>query len=187
VKCAIEQKVIPIRKSECASQSYSLIFYVLIFSFWHFRQSEKVLILLLNRGDSGIQQVNDSPLKTYLFNGLLKVPKRENIPLAFFYTKWSHLGMWLKDSKKNRFFNQLTPDFYGFWLFAAYWVWGEKKIYARPKLKVGGGCFVGPISMLTMCFLILLWMFKNSKKSSFFKCTLSMRAKIFTAYLVCKQ
>jgi hypothetical protein len=36
----------------------------------------------------------------------------------------------------------LTPDFDGFWFFAAYWVCGKqkKKIEARPKLKVGGGC-----------------------------------------------
>ncbi len=34
-----------------------------------------------------------------------------------FYTKWTHLGMWLRDWTKNRCFYQLTPDFEGFLVF----------------------------------------------------------------------
>ncbi len=73
----------------------------------------------------------------------LKVPKREIFWLAFFYTKWTHLGMRLKDWTKKWIFYYLTPDFEGFWFYAAYWVCGKqtKKIEARQELKVG--CF-GP-------------------------------------------
>ncbi len=47
---------------------------------------------------------------------------------------------------KNRIFYQVTPDFDGIWFFAAYWVCGkQKKIEARPKLKVGAGCLWAPI------------------------------------------
>ena len=59
-----------------------------------------------------------------------------------FCTKWTHLGMWLRDWGKNWIFFQLTPDFDCFWFFAAYWECGKqkKKFEASPKLKVGGGC-----------------------------------------------
>ncbi len=58
-----------------------------------------------------------------------------------FYTTWTHLGMWLRDWTKNKCFYQLTPDFEGFWFFAAYSVCGKKKIEGRPKLNGGGGYF----------------------------------------------
>jgi hypothetical protein len=50
----------------------------------------------------------------------LKVPMRENFSIAFFAQ--SEL-IWICDvgtSKKIEFFYQLTPDFDGFWFFAAY-------------------------------------------------------------------
>jgi hypothetical protein len=50
----------------------------------------------------------------------LKVPKRENFSIAFFAQSEP---IWICDvgtSKKIEFFSQLTPDFDGFWFFAAY-------------------------------------------------------------------
>ncbi len=50
----------------------------------------------------------------------LKVPKRENFSIAFFARSEP---IWICDvgtSKKIEFFYQLTPDFDGFWFFAAY-------------------------------------------------------------------
>ncbi len=60
-----------------------------------------------------------------------------------FCTKRTHLGMWLRVWGKKSIFYQMTPVFDGFLFFAAYWVCGKpkKKFEARPKLKVGGGCF----------------------------------------------
>jgi hypothetical protein len=47
-------------------------------------------------------------------------------------------------NQKNPFFYHLTPDFKRFWFVAACahteCAVNKKKIYARPKLKVGGGC-----------------------------------------------
>ncbi len=46
----------------------------------------------------------------------------------------------------------------------------KKKFVARPKLKVGGGCFWAHIQCFfwkSLNFLVFIWMFKNSKKSSF--------------------
>jgi hypothetical protein len=68
----------------------------------------------------------------------LKVPKRENFSIAFFAQSEP---IWICDvgtSKTIEFFYQLTPDFVGFWIFAAV---HQKKFESRPKLKVGGGCF----------------------------------------------
>ncbi len=51
---------------------------------------------------------------------ILKVPKRENFSISFFAQKEP---IWICDvgtSKKTEFFSQLTPDFDGFWFFAAY-------------------------------------------------------------------
>ncbi len=51
---------------------------------------------------------------------VLKVPKRENFSIAFFAQSEP---IWIYDigtSKKIEFFYQLTPDFDGFWFFAAY-------------------------------------------------------------------
>ncbi len=51
---------------------------------------------------------------------VLKVPKRENFSLAFFAL---NEPIWVCDlgtGEKNRIFYQLTPDFDGFWFFAAY-------------------------------------------------------------------
>jgi hypothetical protein len=53
-------------------------------------------------------------------NHPLKVPKCENISLSFFAVGES---IWICDlgtGEKNQIFNQLTPDFDGFWFFAAY-------------------------------------------------------------------
>jgi hypothetical protein len=50
----------------------------------------------------------------------LKVPKRENFSIAFFAQSEP---IWICDvgtSKKIEFCSQLTPDFDGFWFFAAY-------------------------------------------------------------------
>jgi hypothetical protein len=58
----------------------------------------------------------------------LKVPKRENFSIAFFALREP---IWMCDigtAEKIEFFYQLTPDFDGFWFFAAYWVCGKKKI-----------------------------------------------------------
>ncbi len=51
---------------------------------------------------------------------ILKVPKRENFLLAFFALSEP---IWVCDegtAKKIEFFYQLTPNFDGFWFFAAY-------------------------------------------------------------------
>ncbi len=51
---------------------------------------------------------------------MLKVPKRENFSIAFFAQSEP---IWICDvetSKKIEFFSQLTPDFDGFWFFAAH-------------------------------------------------------------------
>ena len=58
--------------------------------------------------------------KFWFFYECLKVPKRENFSLAFFALSEP---IWLCDlgtGEKNRIFYQLTPDFDGFWFFAAY-------------------------------------------------------------------
>ncbi len=50
----------------------------------------------------------------------LKVPNRENFSITFFAQSEP---IWICDvgtSKKIEFFSQLTPDFDGFWFFAAY-------------------------------------------------------------------
>ena len=50
----------------------------------------------------------------------LKVPKRENFSIAFFAPSEP---VWVCDvgtAKKIEFFYRLTPDFDGFWFFAAY-------------------------------------------------------------------
>jgi hypothetical protein len=58
-----------------------------------------------------------------------------------FCTKWTHLGMWLRDWGKNQIFYQLTPDFDGYWFLPhTECAVNKKKFEARPKLKVGGGC-----------------------------------------------
>jgi hypothetical protein len=73
---------------------------------------------------------NVPPMKTELgskksfsfrFFYSLKVPKREIFSIAFFAQSEPN---WICDvgtSKKIEFFYQLTPDFDGFWFFAAYW------------------------------------------------------------------
>ena len=51
---------------------------------------------------------------------LLKVPKRENFSLSFFALSEPIWVCDLGTGEKNRIFYQLTPDFDGFWFFAAY-------------------------------------------------------------------
>ncbi len=68
------------------------------------------------------------------------MPKRENFSIADIAQSEP---TWIGDvgtAKKIKFFYQLTPDFDGFCFFAACAV-NKKKFEARPKLKVGGGCF----------------------------------------------
>jgi hypothetical protein len=50
----------------------------------------------------------------------LKVPKRENFSLAFFALTEPIWVCELGTDEKNRIFYRLTPDFDGFWFFAAY-------------------------------------------------------------------
>jgi hypothetical protein len=50
----------------------------------------------------------------------LKVPKRENFSLAFFALSEPICVCELGTDEKNRIFYRLTPDFDGFWFFAAY-------------------------------------------------------------------
>ncbi len=50
----------------------------------------------------------------------LKVPKRENFSLAFFALSEPIWVCDLGTREKNGIFYQLTPDFDGFWFFAAY-------------------------------------------------------------------
>ncbi len=50
----------------------------------------------------------------------LKVPKRENFSLAFFALSEPIWACDLGTGEKNRIFYQVTPDFNGFWSFAAY-------------------------------------------------------------------
>jgi hypothetical protein len=66
----------------------------------------------------------------------------------------------LGTGEKNRIFYRLTPDFDGFWFFAAYWVCGKqkKKFEARPKLKVGGGC-IGAHMCAQNVFFAKFWSF----------------------------
>ncbi len=76
-----------------------------------------------------------------LHQPILKVPKRENFSLSFFALSEPIWVCDLGTGEKNRIFSHLTPDFDGFWFFAANWVCGKQKEFeARPKLKVGGGC-----------------------------------------------
>jgi hypothetical protein len=68
------------------------------------------------------RRVADSPCQMYARSHFLtlKVPKRENFSLAFFALSEP---IWVGDlgtGEKNRIFYQLTPDFDGFWFFAAY-------------------------------------------------------------------
>ena len=51
---------------------------------------------------------------------LLKVPKRENFSLEFFALSEPIWVGELGTGEKNRIFYRLTPDFDGFWFFAAY-------------------------------------------------------------------
>ncbi len=55
-----------------------------------------------------------------LDNHKLKVPKRENFSLAFFALSEPIWVCELGTDEKNRIFYRLTPDFDGFWFFAAY-------------------------------------------------------------------
>ena len=50
----------------------------------------------------------------------IKVPKCENFSLAFFALSEPIWVCDLGTGGKNRIFYQLTPDFDGFWFFAAY-------------------------------------------------------------------
>ncbi len=50
----------------------------------------------------------------------LKVPKRENFSLAVFALNEPIWVCYQGTGGKNRIFYQLTPDFDGFWFFAAY-------------------------------------------------------------------
>jgi hypothetical protein len=50
----------------------------------------------------------------------LKVPKREIFSLSFFALSEPIWVCDLGTGGKNRIFYQLTPDFDGFWFFAAY-------------------------------------------------------------------
>ncbi len=50
----------------------------------------------------------------------LKVPKRENFSLEFFALSEPIWVCELGTREKNRIFYRLTPDFDGFWFFAAY-------------------------------------------------------------------
>jgi hypothetical protein len=50
----------------------------------------------------------------------LKVPKRENVSLAFFALSEPTWVCDLGSGEKNRIFYQMTPDFEGLWFFAAY-------------------------------------------------------------------
>jgi hypothetical protein len=50
----------------------------------------------------------------------LKVPKHENFSLAFFAPSEPIWVCELGTGEKNRIFYRLTPDFDGFWFFAAY-------------------------------------------------------------------
>ena len=65
----------------------------------------------------------DSPgskIHMRLEGSFLKVPKRENFSLSFLALSEP---IWVYDlgtGGKNRIFYQLTPDFDGFWFFAAY-------------------------------------------------------------------
>ncbi len=54
------------------------------------------------------------------YHEALKVPKHENFLLSFFALREP---IWVGDlgtDPKNNFFFHLTPDFDGFWFFAAY-------------------------------------------------------------------
>jgi hypothetical protein len=55
----------------------------------------------------------------HIFVNLFKVPMRESFWLAFFTLSET---IWVCDLGigKKSIFNQLTPDFDGFWFFAAY-------------------------------------------------------------------
>ncbi len=53
-------------------------------------------------------------------NDDLKVPKRENFSLSIFALSEPIWVCDLGTGEKNRIFYQLTPDFDGFWFFAAY-------------------------------------------------------------------
>jgi hypothetical protein len=61
-------------------------------------------------------QINFEDLTPYL-----KVPKREIFSLSFFALSEPIWVCDLGTEGKNRIFYQLTPDFDGFWFFAAYW------------------------------------------------------------------
>ena len=56
----------------------------------------------------------------YHLTGTLKVPKREIFSLSFFALSEPIWVCDLGTGGKNRIFYQLTPDFDGFWFFAAY-------------------------------------------------------------------
>ncbi len=61
------------------------------------------------------------PLKGPLYRSChLKVPKRDNFLLSFFALSEPNWVCDLGTGEKNRIFYQLTPDFDGFWFFAAY-------------------------------------------------------------------
>jgi hypothetical protein len=75
----------------------------------------------MNGKSFNMKQVTKSRFKSVeLKNSSLKVPKRENFLLSFFALSEP---IWVGDlgtGEKNRIFYQLTPDFDGFWFFAAY-------------------------------------------------------------------
>jgi hypothetical protein len=59
------------------------------------------------------------------------VPKRENFSLEFFALSEPIWVCELGTGEKNQIFYRLTPDFDGFWFFAAYWGCSKQKKYLK--------------------------------------------------------
>ncbi len=63
----------------------------------------------------------------WLLNFVYLIFKRENFSLEFFALSEPVWVCELGTGEKNWFFYRMTPDFDGFWFFAAYWVCGKQK------------------------------------------------------------
>jgi hypothetical protein len=73
---------------------------------------------LLYKKEKPKLKVTELSLNPKLF--VLKVPKREKFSLAFFALSEPIWVCDLGTEEENQIFYQLTPDFDGFWFFAAY-------------------------------------------------------------------
>ncbi len=99
-----------------------------------------------------------------------KVPKRENLLLAFFYTRWSYLSMWLVNCKKSPFLS-IYP--WCPWFLPHTECAVNKKNWSLAKIKSLWWLLLSPY----VCLQCLFW--KKLKFWFFYECFKILRRIIF--------